>query len=104
MLPWLTSLQFSLSKSVVVLLAVLVVACLDLVSRVQQQRKAHYVFGVVLGTVLSVGLIAVITHILQTTREQNGYFMAAAILFLASDLAAMVTGHTLPVDGGWTAR
>jgi NAD(P)-dependent dehydrogenase (short-subunit alcohol dehydrogenase family) len=33
------------------------------------------------------------------TREQ-----AAAILWLCSDDAAMVTGHTLPVDGGWSAR
>lgn len=30
--------------------------------------------------------------------------VAAAILYLASDAAAMVTGHTLAVDGGWLAR
>jgi NAD(P)-dependent dehydrogenase (short-subunit alcohol dehydrogenase family) len=34
-----------------------------------------------------------------TTPEQS----AAAALFLASDLASGITGHTLPVDGGQTA-
>jgi 2-deoxy-D-gluconate 3-dehydrogenase len=30
--------------------------------------------------------------------------VAAAVVFLASDEARMVTGHTLLVDGGWVAR
>ncbi|OYX64423.1 MAG: hypothetical protein B7Y89_02085 [Novosphingobium sp. 32-60-15] len=29
---------------------------------------------------------------------------AAGILWLCSDNAAMVTGHNLPIDGGWTAQ
>ena len=38
-------------------------------------------------------------HRLATPDE-----IAAAILFLAGDSASMITGHTLPVDGGWVAR
>lgn len=30
--------------------------------------------------------------------------VAAAVVYLASPAAAMITGHTLLVDGGWTAR
>jgi NAD(P)-dependent dehydrogenase (short-subunit alcohol dehydrogenase family) len=37
-------------------------------------------------------------------RMVETYEVADAIHFLASDAAAMITGHTLPVDGGWVAQ
>ena len=37
-------------------------------------------------------------------RLVETYEVADAIHFLASDAAAIITGHTLPVDGGWVAQ
>jgi len=30
--------------------------------------------------------------------------VSGAVAFLCSDAAAMITGHTLMIDGGWTVR
>jgi NAD(P)-dependent dehydrogenase (short-subunit alcohol dehydrogenase family) len=30
--------------------------------------------------------------------------VAGAVVFLASPAAALITGHTILIDGGWTAR
>jgi NAD(P)-dependent dehydrogenase (short-subunit alcohol dehydrogenase family) len=30
--------------------------------------------------------------------------VAGAVIFLASPAAALITGHTMLIDGGWTAR
>ena len=34
--------------------------------------------------------------------EGTGWDVAYAVLFLAGDEAAYITGHTIPVDGGTT--
>jgi len=41
--------------------------------------------------------------VIPTGRVGEPRDVAAALLYLASPEAAMVTGHTLVVDGGWTA-
>ncbi len=37
-------------------------------------------------------------------RMSTAEDVAYAVLFLASDLSNMITGHILAVDGGWTIQ
>ena len=48
-------------------------------------------------------LRARIEGLIPLGRWVEPHEVAAAVAFLASDAASMVTGHTLPVDGGWVA-
>jgi NAD(P)-dependent dehydrogenase (short-subunit alcohol dehydrogenase family) len=49
-------------------------------------------------------LVAAIERMTPLGRMAEPEEVAAAILFLASPAAAMITGHTLPVDGGFLAQ
>jgi 2-deoxy-D-gluconate 3-dehydrogenase len=49
-------------------------------------------------------LVAKIEAMAPLKRLAEPEDVAAAILFLASDAALMITGHTLPVDGGFLAQ
>jgi NAD(P)-dependent dehydrogenase (short-subunit alcohol dehydrogenase family) len=49
-------------------------------------------------------LVAKIEAMTPLRRLAEPEEVAAAILFLASPAASMVTGHTLPVDGGFLAQ
>ncbi len=49
-------------------------------------------------------LVAEMTRLIPLGRLAECSEIAAAILFLASPAAAMITGHTLPVDGGFLAQ
>ena len=47
---------------------------------------------------------AAIRAVVPAGRRGSVDDVAAAACYLASEAAAYVTGHTLVVDGGWTAR
>jgi NAD(P)-dependent dehydrogenase (short-subunit alcohol dehydrogenase family) len=46
----------------------------------------------------------VIERIAALHRVGEPTEVAAAVLFLASPAASLITGETLMIDGGWTAR
>ena len=49
-------------------------------------------------------MLARIEALMPLGRIAESEEVADAILFLASPMAAMITGHTLPVDGGYLAQ
>ncbi|MFT5394301.1 MAG: NAD(P)-dependent dehydrogenase (short-subunit alcohol dehydrogenase family), partial [Gammaproteobacteria bacterium] len=49
-------------------------------------------------------LLAEIARLTPLGRLAEPEEVAAAVLFLLSPAAAMITGHTLPVDGGYLAQ
>lgn len=46
----------------------------------------------------------VVERIAALHRIGEPHEVSGAVVFLASDAAGMITGHTLLIDGGWTAR
>ena len=46
----------------------------------------------------------VIERIAALYRVGQPMDVAGAIVFLASPAASLITGHTILIDGGWTAR
>lgn len=46
----------------------------------------------------------VVERIAALHRVGEPMEVAGAVVFLASDAASMITGHTMLIDGGWTAR
>jgi NAD(P)-dependent dehydrogenase (short-subunit alcohol dehydrogenase family) len=56
------------------------------------------------GLLAQPALVAEIERVTPLGRLAEPAEVAAAVLFLASPAASMVTGHTLPVDGGYLAQ
>lgn len=75
------SLEFSLNRTVIVVLAVLALGSFDLFERVRHHRT-HYVFAATFGTILSVGLINVSRLFLQPGTESNPFAMALGVLLV----------------------
>lgn len=74
--------DFSLSRTVVVLLGVLSIAVFDITKRLRTRKSHHYVFAVILGTVLSVGLIKSARAILMPGVVENTFAVALGVLLI----------------------
>lgn len=72
---------FSASKTIIVLCAIIALACIDIVRRVHH-KPTHLFFAATLGTALSVGLIRIVGTFLQPGVQDNPYAMALALLLV----------------------
>lgn len=73
-----STLDFSLSKTAIVLLGLCILGCLDLTAR-SQKNRTHYVFGAVLGTVLAFALMETASMIVGAS-DLNGAFVGLGVL------------------------
>lgn len=81
MFPLFPSIDFSLSKSIAVLLAVGVLGAFDLSQRLKG-KNSQYLFACILGTILSLGLIRVTQTLLDPSLRENAHVIALGVLFL----------------------
>ena len=81
MFPIFSSIDFSLSKSIAVLFAVVLLAAFDLSQRLHG-KKSQYLFACILGTILSLGLIRVTQTLFDPSLRENTYIIALGVLFL----------------------
>ena len=72
-------LTFSLSKTAAVVVAVVILASFDLSERIKH-RESHVIFASVLGTVLSLSILAIVRAILQPGVQENAHIMALGVL------------------------
>src|SRR3989338_1617985 len=81
MFAYLTNNDFSLSKTVIVILAVAILASWDIMQRVRN-KNAHYLFACILGTILSVGFIGFTDMLFAPELKANGFLMAFGVLLI----------------------
>ncbi len=75
------TLEISLPKTAVVLAAIVIIACLDLVARVRHQ-KARYALGVLVGTILSFGLITATQAVMGADVPKQGQAIAFGVFLI----------------------
>src|SRR3989338_1467437 len=81
MFELLTHNEFSLTKTVIVLLAVAILASWDLMQRIKN-RNAHYLFACILGTILSAGFIGFTDLLFTSAPKTDGFLMAFGLLLI----------------------